>query len=55
MHGKKDSLVPFHMGQKVYDSLTTEKYSYFVEDDDHMMRFDSSMKNALSDFFNKLD
>ena len=55
MHGKQDSLVPFYMGQKVYDSLTTEKYSYFVEDDDHMMRFDSSMKNALSDFFNKLD
>ena len=52
LHGKNDSLVPFYMGKEIFENLSTVKFNYFVNDDDHMMRFDSSLKNTLHNFIN---
>jgi len=55
MHGKKDTIVPFYMGEDIYNSLKTNKYSHFVDNDDHMMRFDSRMKEVLNNFLKELN
>ena len=55
LHGKNDSLVPFYMGKEIFENLSTVKFNHFVNDDDHMMRFDSSLKNTLHNFINGLN
>ena len=54
LHGKDDNLVPFYMGQEIFASLTYKSKSHFV-DDDHMMRFDDQMIEAISRFVKYLD
>jgi uncharacterized protein len=54
LHGKDDTLVPFYMGQEIFDSLKYKSRSYFVSDD-HMMRFDDQMIEAIRKFLKSLD
>ncbi len=51
MHGKADTIVPFDMGKKLYDIAQVPKFSFFPENDNHMMAFNENMKTALSSFF----
>ena len=50
LHGEKDTIVPFHMGKKLYDLANEPKFSYFTKDDDHMMKFDENLINSIKDF-----
>ena len=50
MHGKIDKLVPFHMGQKMYQLANEPKYSYFSEYDNHMMEYNEKLLKAMQDF-----
>ena len=54
MHGKKDKIVPFHMGKKIYDSAKEPKFFYFSKEDDHMMEFNERMFKNLQSFINQL-
>ena len=54
LHGKDDTLVPFYMGQEIFASLKYKSRSYFVSDD-HMMRFDDQMIEAIRKFVKSLD
>ena len=54
MHGKKDKIVPFYMGEKIYSLANEKKSKYFTENDDHMMVFDINLNNAISDFLKSL-
>jgi len=54
MHGFEDKVVPFYMGEEIYDLIETEKLSFFTEDD-HMMRFNRKMENSIKNFSNLLD
>ena len=55
MHGKKDTVVPFYMGEKIYDLANKPKYSYFVDLDDHMMNFDLNLIKAIETFVKGLN
>ena len=55
MHGKVDNLVPFHMGQKMYEMANEPKYSYFSEYDDHMMEYNKKLLETLKDFIYSLN
>ena len=55
MHGKVDNLVPFHMGQKMYEMANEPKYSYFSEYDDHMMEYNEKLLNELKKFIDSLN
>ena len=55
MHGKKDKIVPFYMGEKIYSLANEKKLKYFTENDDHMMEFDIKLNSAISDFLKSLD
>ena len=54
MHGRKDKIVPFYMGKKIYDSANKPKYSYFIDFDEHMMSFDLNLIKAIETFIKGL-
>ena len=54
MHGKKDKIVPFHMGQKVFEKANQPKFSYFPEEDDHMMEYNANLLKALNNFLQSI-
>ena len=55
MHGKKDKIVPFSMGKKMYSEYKSQKYSYFEENDDHMMDFNENLVRSIKLFINNLN
>ncbi len=55
MHGKKDNIVPFYMGKKIYDLANQPKFKYFPDDDDHMMNFDKNLVNEIHLFLKNLN
>ena len=54
MHGKKDKIVPFHMGQQVFEKANEPKFSYFPDNDDHMMEYNEELLSKIKNFINKL-
>ena len=55
MHGKKDSIVPFEMGEKIYNSANSPKFYYFTEYDDHMMDYNKLLLEKLKSFVESLN
>lgn len=55
MHGKVDNIVPFYMGEKMYELANNPKYSYFSKYDDHMMEYNEKLLNHLKNFINSLN
>ncbi len=55
MHGKVDNIVPFHMGQKMFDLANEPKYFYFSEYDDHMMNYDKNLLKNIKSFISSLN
>ena len=55
MHGKNDTLVPFWMGEKLFNLANEPKYSYFPENDDHMMEFNKDLISSLNNFIKSLN
>ena len=55
MHGKKDKIVPFYMGKKIYDLANQPKFKYFPDGDDHMMNFDDKLINEIDLFISNLN
>ena len=53
MHGKKDTIVPFYMGEELFKLANKPKYSYFMDDDDHMMSFNVDLLNKIKNFIEK--
>tara|TARA_B100001093_G_scaffold448510_1_gene454145 strand:- start:3196 stop:3996 length:801 start_codon:yes stop_codon:yes gene_type:complete len=53
MHGKKDDIVPFSMGKKLFEEANDPKESYFTPLDDHMMQFDEQLLDKLKIFIKK--
>ena len=55
MHGEVDQLVPFSMGEKIYEIANEPKYSYFTKYDNHMMEYDENLVLALKSFLRSLN
>ena len=55
MHGKKDTIVPFSMGKKIFEIANEPKYSYFTDYDNHMMEYNDPLVNALKKFLKSLN
>ena len=55
MHGKKDKIVPFAMGKKMYELANEPKFFYFQEYGDHMIDYDSDLLMALKKFIQSLN
>ena len=55
MHGEEDQIVPFWMGEKMFELANEPKYSYFSNYDDHMMDFNSELINSIKLFIKSLN
>ncbi len=55
MHGKKDQIVPFDMGKKIFNLAKNPKYNFFVDYDDHMMEYNENLLNTLKKFIQSLN
>jgi len=55
MHGEVDKLVPFWMGEKMYELANEPKYFYFSKYDDHMMEYNEKLLNELKKFIYRLN
>ena len=55
MHGKKDKIVPFYMGENIFNMANNPKFKYFTDIDDHMMDFDGKLINEIDLFINSLN
>ena len=53
MHGKKDDVVPFSMGEEIFKEANNPKHSYFTSSDDHMMEFNSKLLKEIKNFIEK--
>jgi fermentation-respiration switch protein FrsA (DUF1100 family) len=50
LHGRLDSIVPFSMGKKLFEKANGPKFKYFIDNDDHMMRYDQKLLNEIKKF-----
>jgi fermentation-respiration switch protein FrsA (DUF1100 family) len=50
LHGKIDNIVPFAMGKKIFNKANEPKFKYFVDNDDHMIRYDQELLNEIKKF-----
>ena len=55
MHGEQDNIVPFWMGEKMFELANEPKYSYFSNYDDHMMDFNNELINSIKLFVRSLN
>ena len=55
MHGEEDKIVPFWMGEKMFQLANEPKYSYFSNYDDHMMEFNNELINSIKLFIKSLN
>ncbi len=55
MHGRKDKIVPFEMGEKIFKYSNKPKYSFFIDNDDHMMEFSKELIKSIELFLESLN
>jgi len=55
LHGRKDKIVPFYMGEKIFEIANNPKFKYFTDSDDHMMNFDKKLVNEIDLFIKNLN
>ena len=55
MHGKKDTIVPFEMGEEIFNKSNNPKFKYFNEVDDHMMDYNKELISSIKDFIQSLN
>ena len=55
MHGKVDKIVPFWMGEKLYNIANEPKSFYISEYDNHMMEYNEKLLKSLKNFVNSLN
>ena len=54
LHGKLDDIVPFSMGKKLFEKANEPKFKYFIDDDDHMVRYDQKLLNEIKKFISDI-
>ena len=55
MHGKKDNIVPFYMGEEIFNKYDGVKSNYFNDNDDHMMEFNKGLIQSIDNFIKSLN
>tara|TARA_B100001063_G_C16739654_1_gene544029 strand:- start:452 stop:1252 length:801 start_codon:yes stop_codon:yes gene_type:complete len=53
MHGIKDDIVPYTMGEDLFKKANNPKYSYFPKNDNHMMDFNEELLKQIKKFVEK--
>jgi len=54
LHGKLDNIVPFSMGEKLFEKAKKPKFKYFIDNDDHMVRYDQKLLHEIKKFISNI-
>ena len=54
LHGRLDSIVPFSMSEELFKKANKPKFKYFIDNDDHMMRYDQKLLNEIKKFISAI-
>ena len=52
---KKDNIVPFYMGEEIFNKYGGVKSNYFNDNDDHMMEFNKNLIQSIDNFIKSLN
>ena len=55
IHGKVDKIVPYYMGEKMYELANEPKFFYTQEYGDHMVEYDEKLLSTLKKFIQSLN
>ena len=55
MHGRKDNIVPFYMGEQIFEALSVPKSAYFNDQDDHMMEYNEDLIASIKKFLKRVN
>ena len=55
IHGKVDKIVPYTMGEKMYELANQPKFFYSQEYGDHMVEYDAKLLKVLEQFIKSLN
>ena len=47
----QDDIVPFRMGEKMYELANSPKSSYFVDENKHLVTYDENLMNKMDEFY----
>ena len=50
MHGKKDQIIPFNMGKKLFEIANSPKFFLQIDEDDHMLTFNDKLLSEIKNF-----
>ena len=51
MHAKGDSIVPFWMGEKMYELANEPKMNYFIDENEHLVTYDDELMKKMDNFY----
>ena len=54
LHGRLDDIVPFAMGKKIFNKANEPKFKYFIDNDDHMVRYDQKLLDVIKKFISDI-
>jgi fermentation-respiration switch protein FrsA (DUF1100 family) len=54
LHGRLDSIVPFSMSEELFKKANKPKFKYFIDNDDHMMRYDQKLLIEIKKFISDI-
>ena len=55
MHAKGDSIVPFWMGEKMYELANEPKMNYFIDENEHLVTYDDELMKNMDNFYKLID
>ncbi len=55
MHSKKDEIVPFWMGEKLFELANQPKMNFFADDTNHLVTYTDELMIKLNVFYESLD
>ena len=50
LHGRLDTIVPFSMGKTLFEKANKPRFKYFIDNDNHMMRYDQNLLDEIKKF-----
>ena len=51
MHAKGDTIVPFWMGEKMYELANEPKINHFIDENEHLVTYDDELMKKLDKFY----
>ena len=54
MHAKGDDVVPFWMGEQMYEMANEPKMKLFIDENNHLVTHDENLMNNMDNFYNLL-